>query len=345
MKFLKPSKLKIGDTVAVISPSWGGPSVFPHIYENGLKILKEKFDLNIKEYPTVRMTPDELSKNPKLRAKDINNAFADEEVKAIFVTIGGDDAVRVLKYLNKNIIRRNPKIFMGYSDTSAYNMYLNTLGIVTFNGPAVMAGFSQMKNFPGYDEHVKNILFGKDKKHKYKVCEKWVADCPDWSKVENTGKVGRFNTTEGWHWLQGNTIIRGELFGGCIEIMAMMRGSQFWPKPNFFKNKIIFFETSEEKPSPEYIKYELRNWGIQGIFDQIKGIMIGRTRGYTLEETSKLEQYVIDVIAKEFGHPEIPIISNMDFGHTEPQIILPLGVKAEIDCKNKTVKLAEAAIK
>src|ERR1035437_2643249 len=114
MKYTKPNKLKRGDTVAIISPSSGGPSKFPSIYENGLKILKEKFGLKIKEYPTARASSDKLFNNPDFRAKDINDAFADREVKAILTSIGGNDGVRVLKYLNKAIIKKNPKIFMGY---------------------------------------------------------------------------------------------------------------------------------------------------------------------------------------------------------------------------------------
>jgi muramoyltetrapeptide carboxypeptidase LdcA involved in peptidoglycan recycling len=80
-----PQKLKPGDIVAIVSPSWGGPSVFPHIYENGLKIL-ENWGLKVKEYPTARADADYLRKNPKIRAKDINDVFSDPEVKAIFTS-------------------------------------------------------------------------------------------------------------------------------------------------------------------------------------------------------------------------------------------------------------------
>ena len=108
---------------------------------------------------------------------------------------------------------------------------------------------------------------------------------------------------------------------------------------------MLFFETSEDKPTPEYVKYEVRNWSIQGIFDQINGLMLGRARDYTDEETKKLEEYVVDVVRYESGHPEMPIVTNMDFGHTESQIILPLGSKIEIDCLNRIIRLRESAVK
>ncbi len=102
---IKPIKLKKGDTIAVLSPSWGGPSVFPYIFDNGIKVLKENFGLKVKEYPSTRMSAEKLYENPKIRAQDINAAFADKEVKAIIPSIGGNDSIRILKYLDKKIIK------------------------------------------------------------------------------------------------------------------------------------------------------------------------------------------------------------------------------------------------
>ncbi len=341
MKPIKPKKLKEGDTIAVLSPSWGGPSVFPHIYENGLKVLKEKFGLKIKEYPTATMDADKIYKNPKMRAEDINKAFADKEVSAIIASIGGDDSIRILKYLDKKIIKANPKIFMGYSDTTTLNTFLNQLGLVTYNGPAIMCGFSQMVNFPEYEKHVREILFGNFNSYNYKPYTEWTMKYPDWSKKENTGRIDVKRKSEGWHWIQGNSKVKGELYGGCIDVLEMIRGTEYWLKPKLWKGKILFFETSEDKPSPDFVKYALRNYGIQGILTNIKGIVVGRARDYSEEETKKLEENIIKVVSIEFNHPEMPIITNVDFGHTDPQIILPLGVKAEIDCKNKIFKLIE----
>ena len=86
MQYKKPERLHKGDTVAIVSPSWGGPSVFPRIYENGLKVLRQ-WGLKIKEFPTARMDANFLRANPQVRAEDINDAFADPEVKAIFASI------------------------------------------------------------------------------------------------------------------------------------------------------------------------------------------------------------------------------------------------------------------
>src|SRR3990172_6541829 len=256
MRYVKPKRLQEGDTVAIISPSWGGPSVFPQVYELGLKRLREEFGLEIKEFSTARAPADFLYKNPKARAKDVNAAFADPEVKAIIPSIGGNDSIRILPYLNPDIIKRNPKILMGYSDTTTLLAYCNQLGLMTFYGPSIMAGFSQMENFPPeFAQHMRDMLFD-SKPASYLAYSKWTDGYKDWKKKENLGKVkGMQRNKEGWQWLQGSGTIEGTLFGGCIEVMDFLNGTIYWPKPNFWKNKIVFLETSEEKPSPQQVLY------------------------------------------------------------------------------------------
>lgn len=341
MQYKKPAKLKAGDTVAIVSPSWGGASAFPHIYENGLKILEE-WGLKIKEYPTARADAEYLHDNPKIRAKDVNDAFADREIKAIFTSIGGEDSVRILLYLDKETIQNNPKILMGYSDTTTLHTYCNQLGIVTLHGPSIMAGFSQMKHLPAeFEKHIREMLFEARDAYEYHPYEEYCDGYPDWADKSNVGKVNPLKKSEGWKLLQGNGVVRGELFGGCIEVLEMMKATDFWPARDFWDGKIVFFETSEEKPSPDWVMWMLRNYGMQGIFNRINGLMFGRARDYSNEEKLRLEESIVSVVAKEFGKPDLPILANMDFGHTDPQLVLPLGVKAEIDCENKKFGLLE----
>ncbi|OGF71872.1 microcin C7 resistance protein MccF [Candidatus Giovannonibacteria bacterium RIFCSPLOWO2_12_FULL_44_25] len=342
MKYKKPQKLKQGDTVAIISPSWGGPSVFPYIYENGLKILTE-WGLKIKEFPTTRMDASFLRANPQVRAKDINDAFADPEVKAIFASIGGNDSVRILPFVDKNIVANNPKILMGYSDTSTLHVLANLQGLVSFYGPSIMAGFSQMESLPeSFKNHVREILFEPKDSYEYKPYGKYCDGYLDWSDKENLGKTNPIKEDNGWHWLQGNSKVQGELFGGCIEVLEMMKATDFWPSQDFWKGKIFFLETSEEKPSINYIDHVLRNYGMLGVFDQISGFIFSRARDYSDAEKTELEEKIVSIVAKEFGKPNLPIIANFDVGHTDPQFVLPLGVKAEIDFDNKTFKLVES---
>ncbi len=341
MTYKKPKKLKQGDTVAIVSPSWGGPSVFPHIYENGLKVLQE-WGLKIREFPTARMDAAFTRTNPQVRAKDINDAFADPEVKAIFTSIGGDDSVRILPFLDKKVIADNPKILMGYSDTTTLHVFSNLQGLVSFYGPLIMAGFSQMDSLPkSFKSHVREILFEPKESYEYRPYGKYCDGYPDWVNKENLGKVNPIKSDDGWHWLQGSRKVQGELFGGCIEALEMMKATDFWPSQDFWKGKIFFLETSEEKPSIHYIDHVLRNYGMLGVYDKISGFIFSRARDYSDEEKKKLEKKIVSIVAEEFGKPDLPIVANFDVGHTDPQLVLPLGVKAEIDCPSRKIRLVE----
>ena len=113
MEFRKPLSLKSGDRIAIVSPSSGMPFLFPWVYEQGLNRLKEVFNLQPVEFPTARQSPEYLSQNPQARAEDINTAFADPSIKGIIATIGGNDQIRILPYLNKEDYFRKSKNFHG----------------------------------------------------------------------------------------------------------------------------------------------------------------------------------------------------------------------------------------
>ena len=160
MSFQQPLSLKSNDKVAVISPSSGMPFLFPWVYEQGLERLRNIFGLEPVEYPTARKCPEYLSKNPKARAEDINAAFSDPSIKAIIATIGGNDQIRILPYLNKEVIYANPKIFMGYSDCTNLHLFLWNLGIVSYYGGAVMTQFAMGGGMQEYTINwIKKALF------------------------------------------------------------------------------------------------------------------------------------------------------------------------------------------
>ena len=345
MQMKKPHRLSKGDTVAIVSPSWGGPEAFPAIYENGLKVLKE-WGLVIKEYPTAKANNEFLSKNPEARAKDINDAFADTEIKAVFASIGGDDSVRILPFLNADIITNNPKILIGYSDTTTLLAFGALNGMVTFHGPSIMAGFSQMESLPqSFMAHVHSMLFTPNDHLDYVPYGQYCDGYLDWSQPENLGKTKELKRDRGWRVIQGKGVVEGHLFGGSLEVLEFIKGTEFWPDKSFWKGKILFFETSEEKPTLDFVRRSLRNYGIQGVFDNATAILFGRARDYSDEEKLQFDDTVREVISGEFRQPDLPIMTNMDFGHTDPQIVLPLGVAAKVDLSSKKLCLTEAWLK
>ena len=343
MEFKKPKRLVEGDVVAVLSSSWGGPSLFPGKFDKGIQEL-ESLGLRVKEFPTARMDAEELRANPKIRADDLCQAFSDTGVSAIIPSIGGDDSVRILDYLDWEGIRDSPKIIMGYSDTTTLLATLNMNGLVTFQGPSVMAGFAQIDQYENWRQHVKDMLFGDCHNYRYVPQDAYSEGYPGWSDPTKLGQVTEKRPSTGWRWLQGQGTADAILFGGCIEVLEVLKGTKFWPQPGFWDEKIFFLETSEEKPPIRQIRWCLRNYGVQGVFDRISALLFGRAVHYTDAEKQELDDAIVDIVAGEFGHRDLPIATNMDFGHTDPQYIMPLGIRAQLDCTARTLGLLEAAV-
>ena len=341
-KYHKPRALTPGDTVAVISPSWGGPSEFPHIFEAGLHIL-HGWGLRTKEYPSTRLPAAELARQPALRAHDVNSAFGDDSVAAIWASIGGDDSVLLLPHLNKQLIAANPKILIGFSDTTTLLVYAHLLaGMVTFHGPSVMAGIAQLSKFPQrHRAHIHDMLFTHKSSLTYKPYSHYSDGYRDWSDPSYGAALKPLQFSRGWQFLQGNGIHHGETFGGCIEVLEWLKGSPYWPTADFWQGKILFLETSEEKPSITDVTRWLRSYGIQDVFRKVAGVLIGRARDYTLGEQIALDVAVLQVIRDEFGATTIPIVTNVDIGHTDPQFIVPLGITMQIDCNEQRISLTE----
>ena len=295
------------------------------------------------EMPTARGKQSYLHGHPVERAQDINNAFEDDDIDAVLSSVGGDDSVRILPHLDVDMILDHPKVLMGFSDTTTLLTYLCWNGMATFYGPSVMAGISQMRNYPSQIEHVKDILFRRSANYQYHPSLTYSEGYPDWSKEELVGHVGRKRRSGGWKALQGDEKVTGELFGGCVEVLEMMKGTAYWPPRSFWGGKVLFLETSENMPTPDSVKCMLRNYGMQGILDDISALLIGRPRGYDRVGKRKLSA-VLRQIAEEFSRTDMPIIVDMDFGHTDPQMVLPLGVKAQVDPAGPGLRLLEPAV-
>lgn len=342
---IKPVRLKPGDTVAVVSPSWGGPSVFPGAFDLGLKNLRETLHVNVKEYPTARAGDSFLYANPQARGEDINAAFADPDVAMILASIGGEDSIRILPFIDIENALRNPKILMGFSDTATLLTLFNQHGLVTFNGPSVMAGFAGLHNLTEtFAKHVKHMLMEPDTPVAYAPYDVYAESFQDWGSVDYNGGVNLVPNTGGWRWLQGEGTARGRLFGGCIEVLEFLKGTEYWPSPGFWLGKVLFLETSEDKPTPDQVRYMLRNYGMQGVFDKIAGLLFARPFRYSGAEKEDLRHQIVRVVAGEFDRPDLPIVSDMDFGHDAPQLVMPLGIEVEIDCERRSVRLTEGAV-
>lgn len=338
---IRPRRLAPGDAVAVASPSWGGPAAFAHVFDHGLAVLRG-WGLDIREYPSTRAPAARLAADPRLRADDLNAAFADRSIRAIFSSIGGDDSIRLLPYLDLAAITADPKIVIGYSDTTTILSAVRAAGVVAFHGPSVMSGISQFGGLPAvYGEHVRRMLFEPAAVHAYVPYGSFVEGYPDWRDPALVGRANPLQIDDGWHVVQGTGRVTGELFGGCLEVLDWLRGTSVWPVRDEWAGRLLFTEPSEEIPTPTQVQRILRAFGVQGVFDRIAGILVGRARDQSPEQKIILEATFRNVVGGEFGRPDLPIVANLDFGHTDPQWVLPIGVRAELDVDARSLRLVE----
>lgn len=342
---IKPPKLNPGDKIATVSLSWGGPSVFPYRYQVGVQQLKDEFDLEVVEMPNALKDAGWLSGNPKARADDLMQAFADPSIRGILSTIGGDDSIRLLPYLDRDVIRDHPKVFMGYSDTTITHLVCYKAGLVSFHGPSIMAEFAENGGMFDYMvESLRTTLFSSDAIGEVKPCtDGWTVEFLDWADPANQERRRTLTPSTGWKFLQGQGTRRGHLIGGCLEVLDWTRGTEIFPQD--WQNVILFIETSEEAPPPEYVTRTLRVFGAMGVLQQLSGILFGRPGGnISPEKFPRYDRAILQVVEDELGLTDLPVITNMDFGHTAPMFVLPYGVQAEIDCEKQTFSITENAV-
>jgi muramoyltetrapeptide carboxypeptidase LdcA involved in peptidoglycan recycling len=346
-RMLKPARLQAGDKVAAISTSWGGPATFPHRYQAGKRQLEEAFGVTVVETPCALRSAEWLGRNPQARADDLMEAFSDRSIKAVISTIGGDDSIRLLPFLDLEVIRANPKIYMGYSDTTVTLLACFAAGLVSFYGPAVMAGFGENGGlFPYMVDSVSATLFSSSPIGIVEPnAEGWTVEFLDWAEPENQSQRRRLRTSEGWNYLQGAGVGRGHLIGGCLEVLDWLRGTDVWPRSEAWQDAILFLETSEEAPSPTRVLRILRAFAAMGILRELSGILVGRPGGgVPPEQFGAYDEVISQVVSEEEGLTDLPIITRMDFGHTDPMFVLPYGVEAEIDCERQQFAILEGSV-
>lgn len=344
---IKPPQLLPGDTVAAVSLSWGGAHKFPQRYLAGKRQLEQTFGVRVVESRHALRDDAWLARNPQARADDLMEAFANPAVRAIISTIGGEDSIRILPHLDLAVIRDNPKIFMGYSDTTITHAACLKAGLVSFYGPAILAGFAENGGvFPYTEAAVRRALCSSAPIGPVAPNpDGWTVEFLDWGRPELQGRRRALRPATGWRWLQGRGVRSGPLIGGCLEVLDWLRGTPFWPGPAAWQGAILFLETSEEAPSPTYVERVLRSFAAMGVLQQLGGVLFGRPGGAIPEEQhAAYDAALTRVIAEEQGLGDLPIVTNMDFGHTDPIMVLPYGVAAQLDCDRQVFAILESAV-
>lgn len=344
---IKPNHLNRGDTVAIVSTSKGtlGEDFAIHRLEIAKKRLIEDYGFNVKVMDNALKGIEYLYKHPEKRAEDLMNAFKDTSIKAIFNAIGGDDSIRLLPYIDFDVIRNNPKIFTGFSDTTSMHLMMYKAGLTSYYGATILTNFSEYVKINDYTKDMIDKTLINPVDELIIPSSSYYYDDEDekilWD-IKNINKLKEYHKEEiGYEVIQGKGKVEGELLGGCLDVFIELFGTSIWPSIDTWKDKIMFLETSEEDMSTDLLTWILRNMAAQDIFNVIKGIIVGKPARRS--KMSPYKEAYKKVIGDECGLKDLPILFNVNFGHAEPIGVIPYGVKALLDLDKKEIKLLEKA--
>jgi len=340
---IAPPALKPGDTVAAISLSSGAAAAFPHRYEAGKRQLAETFGVNVVETPNALRDNAWLHDNPRARADDLHWALTNDDVAGVISTLGGDESIRTVRYLDLDVIRDHPKVFMGFSDSTVQHLVNRKAGIVSFHGPSLLTGFAENGSIHPYVEAAVRAAVFTPEPFELSAASEWTEEFLDWARPELQARRRRWWPTPGWQWLSGTDAVTGELIGGNAEILEMSKGTSIWPDDEAWDGAIVLLETSEEVPPPLNVKHWLRNYLASGVLERIGALLVARPLGYSQQQTFELWDIVQAVLA-EAGRPGLPVVANVDYGHTSPAGVLPLGCRARVDPVHRTVTVVDAGV-
>ena len=302
-----PNALKKGDTIGVIAPS-DSIDIDDNEYIRKSSKLFEDLGFKIKLSKFVSSHSLGYSASPIEKAQDVNSMFADSDVKAIFIVKGGENSNTTFEYLDYELIKNNPKILCGFSDsTSITNVISSKTGLVTFSG-ATFKSLTSWETDYAFKEVVKRFI---DKNLDFGT--------PD----------DKFET------LHPGTAT-GELIGGNLSLISQLVCGKYSLN---FSDKILFIEELGFESSPARISSYLYYMKQNGVFDKIKGLWIGN---YEHPSGHTLEKIVFDVL----GHScNFPIIKSNNFGHVDKKTVIPIGTTAKIDTSlDKKIVLLEECV-
>lgn len=312
-----PEKLKKGDKVMVIAPSRG----LKLLGADCRQIAKERLeDLGLQVVFAANTTDENFdltgSASIEKRVADIHQAFADTSVKAVLTVIGGFNSNQLLKYIDYDLIKNNPKIFMGFSDITALHaaIYAKT-GLVTYYGPH-FSSFGMLKGCEYTIENMKKVLFETDEYELKPSLEwsddRWYIDQQNREFIKNEGW---------WHIAEGDA--QGTIIGGNLCTFVLTLGTPY--RPVFQKDTILFIEDDE---GSDLLTFErnLQALIYQEDFKNVKGLVIGR-----FQKASDVSRQKLEFILNKKELQNMPIIANIDMGHTTPLATIALGAKAKLE--------------
>ena len=311
---LKARRLRKGATIGLITP---GSPVSDEKFEKALKSLKS-LGFKLKYSPNTRANYGYLAGTDQQRLNDIHQMFSDPEVEAIWCVRGGYGCARLLPHLDYELIRKNPKILIGYSDiTALLTGIFQETGLVCFHGPVGTSDFtdytlSQLESVLMNPEGQSLITYHQDEKAQEDEAYQYEVIRPGLAK--------------------------GPLIGGNLSLIASMVGTPYeWR----VKDKLLLIEDVGEQP------YRIDRMLTQILQSQNLKEAAGIILGIFEDCKAKNPEYslsLIDALKDRLYHLGIPVVYGFSFGHISNQCTFPIGIEAELDTEKRTVRLLDQAV-
>lgn len=335
MKLIIPNSLKKGDAIGFISPSSGPLPLAIHRIERAKNTL-EKLGYKVKIADSALKSSGYVSASIEERVSDIHAMFLDDKVKAIMCTTGGNNSNHLLRHLDYKLIKKHPKIFIGYSDITVLHYALQSqANLATYYGPCAMTQFGEFPDVLDYTlKHFQREIASEKyetEAHRIITSPKWTDEFLDWFKKDDLKRPRKQKKNNGYEWLR-NGFGQGPALGGAILSVNHLAGTKYWINP---KGSIFFLDILQEggllnESAVDALLADLYN---MELFDLLNGLIISRPAGYTKKEITRLK----DMIKKytSASKKKYPILFNANIGHTDPIITIRYGRRTLLDSSKK----------
>lgn len=342
MQLVSPRKAAPGDRVAVLSPSFAAPGFAPAVHEQAMKRLQDLTGLVPVEYPTTR----KLGATPEERAADLNAAFADPGIRAVLATVGGEDQITVVPHLDADLVRADPKPFLGYSDNTNLLSWLWTNGVAGFYGGSTQV---QLGPGPAIDEiHRAALRAALLTGERLEITDPGESEDigKDWNDPAALTDYGDREPTEPWTWAGPARPVTGRTWGGCIEIVQwVLTAGRFPAEPDVLAGGVLLLESSEELIPAREFGWIVRSLGERGLLAAVDAVVVARppTMSFEVQPTPaeraarRAEQRDVAIETVARYNPDAVVVVGVPFGHTRPQWILPYGGHLTVDGASQRV--------
>jgi len=312
MKIVKPKRLRKNDVIGIISPA--STPTDPLKIEQGIKYL-EGLGYRVEVGKNVGKEKGYLAGGDSERLEDLHSMFGSKNVKAIFCVRGGYGAGRLLDKINYSIIQKNPKIFVGFSDITALQMaFLKKAGLITFAGPMLAVNFAE-----DIDEYTEEIF---------------------WKTITSNKKIGKlFNPQHEKFYVLKKGRGEGKIIGGNLAVFDSLLGTEYVPA---MKGATLLLEEIGEQPYK--IDRMFNHLRLAKVFEHISGIILGRFIDCKETDEDKKSQTLNDVIVDYLADLNIPVIYNVQHGHTKQIMTIPFGANCKVNASRGFIEIPESGV-